>query len=402
MKRAGGLWPAILERGNMANAFQKAARGKRWKREVREFSANIDSRLDCLRDRVSAKRFEVGRFEVFTVFDPKERIIHAAPFEERVFQHALMNLCEPVLEKRAIVHTYACRRGKGQTAAVAAAERAALGYEWYLKLDIRKYFDSVPHGRLLNRLRCVFKDAEVLFWFEKIIESHQGNAARGLPIGTLTSQHLANFYLEPLDRFCQAQPAVKRYVRYMDDFVCWGADKQALVEVGRSIEYFVSAQLELDLKYPPCPQRVVRGMDFLGYRIFPGYSALSRRSKVRYARKLKWLVERHEEGELSEVGLQQRLTALTAFTQRVRARSFRGRVHGKMRSTAIGLVPGDPGRELEQQRGELHGCQPQQQQSGEPQQQQRLPGGPQLRPQSQACGSVTEELNRPSSGSRAP
>jgi hypothetical protein len=146
----------------------------------------------------------------------------------------------------------------------------------------------------------------------------------------------------------------------------------------------------------------VRGMDFLGYRIFPGYSALSRRSKVRYARKLRWLVERHEEGELSEVGLQQRLTALTAFTQRVRSRSFRGRVHGKMRSTAIGLVPGDPGRELEQQRGELRGCQPQQQQPGEPQQQQRLPGGPQLRPQSQACGSVTEELNRPSPGSRAP
>ena len=57
---------------------------------------------------------------------------------------------------------------------------------------------------------------------------------------------------------------MRRYVRYMDDFVCWGADKQALVEVGRSIEYFVSGQLEREFKYPPCPQRVVRGMDFLG------------------------------------------------------------------------------------------------------------------------------------------
>jgi hypothetical protein len=270
-----------------------------------------------------------------------------------------------------------------------------------LKLDIRKYFESVPHGLLWERLEGVFKDRRVLEWLGRIVRSHHVAPGRGLPIGSLTSQHLANFYLGTLDRFCTEHAAVGRYVRYMDDFVCWGRERQAMRLLGVEIEAMVRDSLGLALTHPPCPQRTARGMDFLGYRIFPSHTGLSRRSKVRYARKVRLVGRLHEEGRLTERAVQERLTALVAFTLPVRAAGFRGRVHGRMGSTVIGHEPGDPWRELEQQRGELRGGEPEQQQPDQQQQQQRVPAGSELRPAPSESGGAAVELNRPSSGSRA-
>ncbi len=417
MKRIGNLWPAVIERGNLVRAFHQAARGKRRKQEVRRFAENLDENLECLRHELMDRSFETGKFNVFKVFDPKERTIHAARFPERVFHHALMNLCEPVLERQAVFHSYACRKGKGRLQAIDAAQKAARGRAWHLKLDIRKYFESIPQERLISRLQRLFKDPEVLYWLEKIIRGHGRRRGRetadgedriltnaptsvhGLPIGSLTSQHLANFYLGPLDRFCQAHPAVKAYCRYMDDFVCWGDDKAAMISMGREIQCFVEEELGLALKHPPCPQPTARGMDFLGYRIFPSHAELNRRSKVRYWRRLRLLAALHEGCMISARALQERLTALTAFVLPVRSHGFRRGVMKKFRSAAIGLEPGEPGRQLEQQRQQLPRREPQQQQPDELQQQHRVPHSSQLRPTVPDGTTMSMGLNRPPSHS---
>ncbi len=403
MKRVGNLWEAVLERGNLVRAFHQAARGKRRKVEVRRFERDLDENLEKMRREVLERRFEIGTSHVFKVYDPKERTIHAARFPERVFHHALMNLCEPVLERHSVFHSYACRRGKGRLAGVAAAQNAAGGAQWFLKLDIRKYFESIPQERLLARVRRLFKDAEVLYWLEKIIRCHHTETGTGLPIGSLTSQHLANFYLGTLDRLCPALPGVKAYVRYMDDFVCWADDKGVLLAAGRKIRRFVEDDLGLLLKHPPCPQRVDRGMDFLGYRLFPRHAELNRRSKVRYQRRLRVLDDLHAQHEISEVELQQRLTALTAFVLPARSHRFRRRVMERIRSVAIGHEPGEPGRQLEQQREQLPRWEPQQQQPGQQQQQPGLPPCPQLRPQApDDVGMSPMGLNRPLARSHPP
>ena len=400
MKRVGNLWPAVIERGNLVRAFHQAARGKRRKIEVLRFADDLDGNLDRLRRELESRTFETGKFHVFQVYDPKERTIHAARFPERVFHHALMNLCEPVLERQAVFHSYACRKGKGRLAAIHAAEKAARGGAWHLKLDIRKYFESVPQERLIARLHRHFKDPEILYWLEKILRAHCPGSGRGLPIGSLTSQHLANFYLGPLDRFCLGHPAVVAYCRYMDDFVCWGRDKSALVALGREIQGLVETQLGLALKHPPCPQPTRRGMDFLGYRIFPNHTALNRRSKVRYRRRLRVLGMLHDTGAITEAGLQQRLTALTAFVLPVRSHGFRQGVMERIRSAAIGLEPGEPGRQLEQQREQLPCREPQQQQPRQQQQQPGVPLCPQLRPTAPDGPATSMGLNRPPSRSR--
>lgn len=419
MKRAGNLWPAIIERDNLVRAFHQAARGKRHKPEVRRFAADLDANLERMRGELDAGTFETGRFHVFKVYDPKERTIHAARFPERVFHHALMNLCEPVFERHSVFHSYACRKGKGRLKAIEVAQQAARRHPWHLKLDIRKYFESIPHDVLLDGVRRLFKDPSVLCWLERIIcgrriailavsetglpawtETGQTTTAGkmpafrdrleacppdsltpdGLPIGSLTSQHLANFYLGALDRFCQAHPAVKAYARYMDDFVCWGDDKSALVTLGREIETFVSGRLGLALKHPPCPQPTRRGMDFLGFRIDPHRAVPNRRTRVRYRRRVALLARLHDEGRVSEATLQQRLTAMTAFLLPARSHGYRLRALATIRSAAIGLEPGAARRQLEQQRDQLPLREPQQQQPRQPQQQQRFPLCPQLRP----------------------
>ena len=395
MRRDKHLWASVIERGNLLRAFHQAARGKRRKLEVGEFAADLDGNLSRMRRELEDRTFQTGQFHTFKIRDPKERTIHAARFPERVFHHALMNLCEPVLERQSVFHSYACRKGKGRLAAIAVAERAARGAAWYLKLDIRKYFESIPHEPLIARLRHLFGDAEVLFWLEQILRGHQAARGHGLPIGSLTSQHLANFYLGPLDRFCQAHAAVSGYVRYMDDFVCWGSEKRGLVELGREIQSVAVNQLGLFLKYPPCPQPTARGMDFLGYRVFPSHTKLARRSKVRYARRLRALAHLHESGRLTEMQVQQRLTAITAFVLPTRSHGLRKRAMEKIRSVVIGHEPGEPGRQLEQQRQQLPRREPQQQQPVQLEQQHRVPGGSQLRPPVLDGTCLSEGLNRP-------
>jgi retron-type reverse transcriptase len=218
----GQLLAAIADPGNLRLAFWKASKGKRAKADCRAFQESLDTNLGALRAELLAGQVRVGNYHYFTIHDPKERTICAAQFRERVLHHALMNVCEPVLERAAVFDSYACRRGKGQLAAVRRAESYARRYGWFLKLDVRKYFDSVDHTVLRRLLRQKFKDAVVLALFDQVLASYQTAPGSGLPIGNLTSQHFANFYLAPLDRFIKEHLRRGAYVRYMDDFVVWG------------------------------------------------------------------------------------------------------------------------------------------------------------------------------------
>jgi hypothetical protein len=218
-----------------------------------------------------------------------------------------------------------------------------------------------------------------------------------------TNEQLAAMVTGKVDRLCQAEPGVHAYARYMDDFVCWADDKAALLELGGRIGKTVVEELGLTLKHPPAPQPCSRGMDFLGYRIFPTHTRLNRRSKVRYQRRLRAILPRVECGEIPELAAQQRLTALTAFLLPAKSWAYRARVLGGFRSAAIGLEPGEPGRQLEQQREQLPHREPQQQQPRQQQQQQQpgVPLRPQLRPSAPdgAGESQTTGLNRPPSRS---
>ena len=369
----------IADPDNLREAFLRAAKVKGHRPEVVAFRENLGAELAALRTELLGGAVPVGRFTAFAIFEPKERRIHAPCFRERVLHHALIGPCEADFERWLIDDTYACRRGKGREAALRRAEGFAGRHEWFLKLDIRKYFDSVPHAELLVAIERRFRDARVVALWTCIVSAYETMPGRGLPIGALTSQYLANFFLGAVDRLVKETLRVPGYVRYMDDMALWG-EKPALMAAWRAVEKFLGEHLGLALKADCHLQPVQRGMDFLGYRVRPDGSRLSRSSRRRFLHRWQWCERSLAAGSMGEAEAQRRVLALTAFVRVARREPILGRLFGRFRAPAIGHQPRQPRRQLEQQRDQLPLRQPQQERPGQPQQQPRLPPRPQLTP----------------------
>jgi retron-type reverse transcriptase len=381
MRRAANLFERIPEPENLRLAFHKAARGRRGQAVVRQFAASLDPRIAAMSVAIGEGTFPVGRFQQFLIHDPKQRVITAPCFEERVLHHAIMNVCEPVMDRWLIDDTFACRTGKGREAAIHRAQRFTRDSAWFLKLDVRKYFDSVSHEKLIALSRGRFKDRRLLELLNRIITAYRGELGIGLPIGSLTSQHFANFYLGGLDRYVKESLRVRGYVRYMDDLVLWHASREALIEIHRRCREYAATQLALEFK-PGEMRRTGVGVPFLGCRIWPTHVELNRRSKRRWRQRVRVLERAERLGLLGETALQRRLAALVAFSKAGGAKSWtfrRAVLQECLVDDPKRLEPCEPWRRLGQRRGELPDGEPRHERPDEPHDQQRLPPGPEFR-----------------------
>jgi hypothetical protein len=219
----------------------------------------------------------------FRINDPKPRLIHAPVFRERVLHHAVMAHVGPVLDRALVADTYACRSGKGTLPAVQRASVHMLQHPWFAQIDIRAYFASISHDVLLAQLARKFKDRGLLRLLAQIVGAHCDSPGRGLPIGTLTSQNFANFYLSALDRHLLEVCRARGLVRYMDDVVWWDNEPAVLRSALSSARELLSQMLWLDVKLPVRLGRSADGLGFCGFRLLPGRVLLSRRRRRRYA-----------------------------------------------------------------------------------------------------------------------
>jgi len=324
MRRTGNLFDQVVDHDNLRRGFCRAARGKRRRPDVAAFAAGMDANLADMAARLRRGEFPVGRFTQFEIYDPKRRIITAPVFAERVLHHAIMLVCEPCLDRGLVTDTFACRPGKGRKAAVLRAAAFTRRFPWHVHLDVRQCFDSIPHDRLVNRLERQFKDPRLLGLLRGIIAGFRGGLGRGLPIGSLMSQHFANFYLGSVDRFVKERLRVIGYVRYMDDLVLWGPTAATVAANADACRDFLAATLGLEFK-PAAAGRSERGLDFLGCRVFPSHTILSRRSRRRYGRRVRGLLRAFRLGLLDEAVLQARLEAATAFARAAGVKSWQFR-----------------------------------------------------------------------------
>lgn len=284
MKRAGNLYQKIMELKNLELAFWKAQKGKSGKKDVQVFRADLQNNLQMLQSDLQNGP-SLGNYHYFTIYDPKERVICAANFRERVLHHAIINVCEPYFEKFQIYDSYACRKGKGMDPCLTRAQQYCRKFNWYLKLDIHKFFDTIPHDRLLQLLERRFKDPHLLNLFSSLVESYEVQQNCGIPIGNLTSQFFANFYLAHLDHELKNVCRVPGYIRYMDDFLLFSDDKKELQNLQKYVESFLKHSLKLELN-PAILNRTCCGISFLSYRIYPHELRLSVKAKKRFVRKI--------------------------------------------------------------------------------------------------------------------
>lgn len=322
MKRAGNLYNDIYELKNLYLAYYKASKGKKSKPDIISFSHNLSSNIVAIQEQFLTKDVRFGDYHYFMIKDPKSRLICAASFPERVIHHAVMNVTEPYFESFQIFDSYACREGKGMHKAVSRAFSFCKNYTYYLKFDIRKFFNSVDHNILYNLLLRRFKDKELLNLFSQLIGSYNTTPGKGIPIGNLTSQHFANYYLAYLDRFIKEDLKIKSYLRYMDDFIIFINDKNQMYNLLLKIETFLNNKLLLELK-PVIINKVTAGFTFLGCRIFKNKVFLSKRSKRRFKEKFIKYESNYLNGNWDMDELLRHINPLISFTKTVNSRNLR-------------------------------------------------------------------------------
>lgn len=305
MKRFGYLWESVVSFDNLLLAFRKARRGKRRRQDVAQFELDLEKELLQLQQTLRDKSYVPGGYRVFTIYERKPRLISSAPFRDRVIHHALLNVVEPLLDRRFIFDSYACRKDKGVHQAVQRYQQWANRYAYALKLDISSYFPSIDHAILMQKIRHHIKDPHVLWLFSLILEHSPPFSAgspvyfpgddlftpqqrrTGIPIGNLTSQFLANLYLDSLDHFIKEKLHVKAYLRYVDDMVLLSNSKQELHQWRIKIDDVLQV---LRVRIHPRKANiytVYEGVDILGYRVFPSYRLLRNDNGYRFARRLR-------------------------------------------------------------------------------------------------------------------
>ncbi|MEM9601406.1 MAG: RNA-directed DNA polymerase [Pseudomonadota bacterium] len=270
-----------------------------------------------------AGRMPVGRFKAFEIHDPKQRVIHAAPLWDRVAHHALVRHVEPRLERALLPSVFACRVGKGVHAALDHAQRNSRRFAWVMHADIAQYFPSIDHLTLHSQLRRRFR-GDGCALLAAAIDAHGARLGRGLPIGALTSQHFANHYLNDADRWCLAQPGVRAHCRYMDDFLLWSHDRQALLDVQVRFADYLGDTLGLSLK-PPLIQRSWVGVRFCGITVKPHALRLGLRRKRRFRAGIAHIEAAWLRGDINSATLQQRVTALHSALMPADSAEFRAR-----------------------------------------------------------------------------
>ena len=265
MKRSDNLFNQITDLGNLKSAYLKALKGKRHTPAAIIYGNRLDENLHNLKLMLENETYDHGTYRQFKIYDPKERLITAASFEDRIIHHAIMNVLEPVFERQFVFHTYGCRKGKGTHKAVEYAFKKAKQCEYFLKLDVRKYFYNVDHDVLKTMLRRIIKDKKCLRLIFSIIDSF-GENSKQLPIGNLTSQFFANFYLSSMDHMVLEILKPHGYVRYMDDVIIFDESKKRLLEIYKALSDFVVNELFLTFKQPVI-NKCANGIPFLGFLI---------------------------------------------------------------------------------------------------------------------------------------
>lgn len=295
MKRISRLYDKICDIQNLYLAFYRAAKGKRSKHSAVRYEQNLDSNIQELRRQLLAHDWHIGAYHYFLIHDPKLRNICAAAFEERVLHHAIINVLDPVFERMQIFDSYACRKGKGTQRALLRCKEFAGKYKYAVKLDVRKYFDSICHDVLSNQLRRKFKDRQLLALLDCIIDSYSVQPGKGIPIGNLTSQYFANYYLSFMDRFVKETLGVGGYLRYMDDFVLFSDSLSELKSFTAAVSAFLDTEFHLVLKEPVfCKSDC--GMPFLGFKVYDRKIQLSRKSRLRLEERYRLLENQYRRG----------------------------------------------------------------------------------------------------------
>ena len=333
MKRYGNIYDKICSMENLELAYKNAKKGKGWYREVREIEENPQYYLELLQSMLKNHTYKTSEYSTFMKKDgKKEREIYKLPFfPDRIAQWAVLQIIEPQLLAYFTDDTYSAIPNKGIHAAFRKLRKAVDEHPeemtYCLKIDCKKFYPSIDHDILKQKFRKKYKDPELLFLIDEFIDSistcptleenidfyaGQGKEIKivtgdngqefidgiGIPIGNYFSQYAGNFYLTEFDHWMKEVKHVKHYYRYMDDICIFASSKEELHQLLQEIEEYLNTKLNLRLKgnYQIFPS-FIRGVDFVGYRIFLDYTLLRKSTCQQFKQKMTAIRKKIESGQ---------------------------------------------------------------------------------------------------------
>lgn len=292
MTRNGNIKPNWCNYEALLAGFYEVRKNKCYHKGILEFENNLVSNLNRILESLEDGTYAVKPTRDFYVYDPKKRLIQAPHLEDRIVQYAVMASVNGIIQKRFLTNTAACIKGRGTHYAHKLLKRylSNFGNNGYcLKIDIKKFFYNIDHNVLRNLLKRVIKCNDTLKILNKFYANEKGV---GLPLGSLSSQVLANLMLNPVDQLCKRELKCKYYIRYMDDIIILSNSRDRLKSILRAITELLG-KLKLELNAKTCISTIKSGVDFVGYRTWINRTIIRKRSLFKIKRTLKKHNERN-------------------------------------------------------------------------------------------------------------
>lgn len=323
------LFNSICSMDNLYRAYQNAKSGKGWYKEVKQIEKRPFYYLAGLQYMLKNHLFKTSEYEIFILNEgKKKRDVYKLPFfPDRIAQWAILQVIEPFLVANMTADTYSAIPGKGiqpivndlrgyyKTKRVDGKKKSVWvpsillsdeeNTRYCYKIDLHHYYQSINHEVLKQKFRKVFKDPELLWLLDEIVDSIntateedlielslsgeiEVDPNTGIPIGNYMSQYSGNFYLSSFDHWVKEELHVKHYYRYMNDVVIFASSKEELHEIHRKVTAYTRDYLHLNIKsnYQIFPTKV-RGVDFVGYRFFGEYTLLRKSTAINFKRKMR-------------------------------------------------------------------------------------------------------------------
>ena len=313
------LFCEMTSLGHIFQCWDQFRRGKRKRKDVQAFERHLEDNIFQLQIDLKNFQYSHAPYDQFYVTDPKQRHISKAGVRDRLVHQVVYATLTKILDEKFIFHSLSSRIGKGTHIGITHLHRMIRKVSangnlpcYALKMDVRRFFDTVDHEVLKILLRKHIKDENILKITDMIIDSFQmkkGTAKNvGIPLGNVTSQLFANVYLHALDDFIKQELKEKYYLRYCDDFIILSNDKDHLASLILTVQDFLLKTLKLELH----PKKVTirklsQGIDFVGYVLFEKHILMRTRSKQRMKRRLKEAYELYLIGKTDAASMDQRL-----------------------------------------------------------------------------------------------
>lgn len=307
MKRIGNLYEKVISVENLRLADEKARRGKLRTYGVRFHDRNREANIQALHEALLTKTYKTSPYDVFTIYEPKEREIFRLPYyPDRIVHHAIMNVLEPIWVSVFTHNTFSCVKGRGIEGCARHVDKTIRKYKgkplYCLKIDIKKCYPSMNHDVLKRLVRRKIKDKDLLWLLDEIIDS-----APGLPIGNYLSQYLSNL------NFAYFMHWVNEVLKldceeYADDFTFYSDSKERLHEAFPLIKRYIEEELCLIVKgnwqvFPVAENRYDRhgrAIDFVGYKFYRRQKLIRKGIKQNFCRRVARISHRRKPVEPKE------------------------------------------------------------------------------------------------------